>query len=50
MSIQAIDRIIVGVQTPDQLREILAVQPADHLQLPPEIDSTDVDLIHPSRW
>lgn len=50
MSVKAIDRIVIGVETPEQLSEILAVQPSDDLQLPAEIDSTDFDLIHPSRW
>lgn len=50
MSVQAIDRIVIGVETPEQLSEIIAVQASDDLKLPAEIDSTDVDLIHPSRW
>lgn len=50
MSVKAIDRIVIGVETPEQLSEILAVPPPDDLRLPLEIDSTDIDLIHPSRW
>jgi len=50
MGVKAIHRLIIGVETPEQLREILAVQPANDLALPPEIGSTDIDLIHPSRW
>ena len=50
MSIEAIDRIIVGVETPEQLLEILAVEPAGQLNPPPEVNSTDINLIHPSRW
>lgn len=50
MSIEAIDRIIVGVETPGQLQEILAVEPSGSLTLPARVDSTDIDLIHPSRW
>jgi aryl-alcohol dehydrogenase-like predicted oxidoreductase len=50
MSVEAIDRIVIGVETPEQLSEILAVQASDGLSLPSGIDSTDIDLIHPSRW
>jgi len=50
MSLNAIHRLVIGVETPEQLSEILAVQPSNDLALPPEIDSTDIDLIHPSRW
>lgn len=50
MGVKAIHRLVIGVETPEQLREILAVQPANDLALPPEIGSTDIDLIHPSRW
>ena len=45
-----VDRVIVGVETPDQLKQILAVGPSPRLAVPPEIDSIDVDLINPSRW
>lgn len=45
-----IDRVVVGVDTAEQLGEILAV---DDLQMAPPPDtlaSDDLDLIKPSRW
>lgn len=45
-----VDRVIIGVETPDQLKQILAISPSSRFALPPEIDSIDVDLINPSRW
>ncbi len=33
-----------------QLGEIRAVQPWNDLSQPPEIDSTDIDPLHPCRW
>ena len=48
--IKEIDRVVVGVDSAEQLREILAAG-ASHIDLPPLPDLTqDEDLINPSRW
>ncbi len=50
LSFDGIDRVIIGVETPDQLRQILSVRAMALPPLPQEISSTDIDLINPSRW
>lgn len=42
-----LNRVTLGTV---QLSGIRAVQPWNDLGLPPEIDSTDIDPIHPCRW
>ncbi|MCX7596047.1 MAG: aldo/keto reductase [Fischerella sp.] len=47
---QGFDRILVGVDSLNQLQEILATLKTDLPCWPPELVSDDIDLIHPSRW
>lgn len=45
------DKVIVGVESVAQLKEILeAARQQDHVALPVNIDSTDVELLNPSHW
>ncbi|MDA8141184.1 MAG: aldo/keto reductase [Desulfobacteraceae bacterium] len=45
-----IDRVIVGVENPQQLEEILSVSSAHQPHPPQTLSVGDLDLIHPSRW
>lgn len=45
-----LDRIVAGVETLSQMREILSVSVADFPPLPVGLSSEDLDLINPSRW
>jgi aryl-alcohol dehydrogenase-like predicted oxidoreductase len=44
------DRLIVGVETREQLEEILGALDAGPLEIPATVTSDDPDLINPSRW
>ena len=45
-----IDRVVVGVDTAEQLEEILAVGDLQMAPPPDTLASDDLDLINPSRW
>ncbi len=45
-----IDRVVVGVDTAEQLGEILAVGDRQVAPAPDTLASDDLDLINPSRW
>lgn len=47
---QEIDRIIVGVDSVQQLKDILAAADAPALMPPIDLSCDDTDLINPSRW
>jgi aryl-alcohol dehydrogenase-like predicted oxidoreductase len=44
------DRLVVGVESRMQLREILANLDTAPPQVPATLQSEDLDLINPSRW
>jgi aryl-alcohol dehydrogenase-like predicted oxidoreductase len=46
----SIDRVVVGVDSVGQLREILEVRNTNSGTVPEEIQSTDLDLVNPARW
>jgi len=50
MSHPEIDRVVVGVDSLRQLKQILGHDPTPVVALPPELCSEDLDLIDPSRW
>ena len=45
-----IERVIVGVDTPEHLEEILAIGDIRMASPPDTLMSDDLDLINPSRW
>jgi len=45
-----IDRVVVGVQTVTELKEIVAAIGAQTVEAPLMLATEDVDLINPSRW
>lgn len=45
-----IERVIVGVDTAEQLQEILAAAAAQTPEVPDAICSKEVDLLNPTRW
>jgi len=50
LSFDGIDRVIIGVESPAQLEEILAAAEGDLPELPPDLCCHDPDLINPSHW
>lgn len=50
LAIEGVDRVIVGVESPLQMQQILSIQFDEPLALPDEITTTDADLLNPSRW
>lgn len=49
-SFDEIDRLVVGVESAEQLREIIEESFGGALVLPENIHTSDVDLLDPSRW
>lgn len=47
---QGIDRVIVGIDSLAQFKEILAAAEGPLPAIPDEICSTDLDLVNPSQW
>jgi hypothetical protein len=47
---QQIDRVVVGVDSVEQLEEILAVAPGNEATFPESLASTDIQLLNPSNW
>jgi aryl-alcohol dehydrogenase-like predicted oxidoreductase len=45
-----VSRVVVGVDSLDQLEEILAAAADANLVPPAELGCTDADLLDPSRW
>ena len=45
-----IDRVVIGVDSAEQLSELLLAAEAHNEEPPPELCSHDLDLIDPSRW
>jgi hypothetical protein len=50
LSVEEVDKVIVGVGSVQQLREILASAQGGVRRLPVWTESVDVDLVEPSRW
>jgi aryl-alcohol dehydrogenase-like predicted oxidoreductase len=49
-AVPEVDKVVVGVNSPDQFREILAVGPDNRINFPEEFSSEDPELIDPSLW
>ena len=50
ISIPEISKVLVGVDTVDQLKEIVLASPGILPDIPPEMFTNDVDLLNPSNW
>jgi aryl-alcohol dehydrogenase-like predicted oxidoreductase len=50
LSFPEISRVIVGVDSSEQLLEILSVSMAGPIELPYALWTTDINLLNPSRW
>ncbi|MDZ7736296.1 MAG: aldo/keto reductase [Gammaproteobacteria bacterium] len=50
LSFDEIDRVIIGIDSPQQLEEILAAADGDLPDLPADLCCHDPDLINPARW
>jgi aryl-alcohol dehydrogenase-like predicted oxidoreductase len=50
VSIPEISKVLVGVDTVDQLKEIVVASSGVLPDIPPEMLTNDVDLLNPSNW
>ncbi len=50
ISIPEISKVLVGVDTVDQLKEIVLASPGILPDIPPEMFTNDADLLNPSNW
>jgi len=50
ISIPEISKVLVGVDTVSQLKEIVLASPGILPDIPPEMFTNDVDLLNPSNW
>ena len=50
VSIPAISNVLVGVETKDQLEEIVIASDGPMPEIPEELYTNDVDLLNPSNW
>lgn len=50
LSHSQISKVVVGVESPSQLLEIIRIQPGDLPYLPDSFASPDLNLINPSLW
>jgi len=50
ISIPEISKVLVGVDTKDQLKEIIVASYGFLPNIPPELHTTDVNLLNPSNW
>lgn len=50
LSEPAIDRVVVGVDSLQQLRSILQVETGSAESIPAQLSCDDIDLINPARW
>ncbi|MEM9116379.1 MAG: aldo/keto reductase [Cyanobacteria bacterium P01_F01_bin.56] len=46
----SVDRVLVGVDSCQQLREILSIAASNFPSVPDGLSSDDLDLLNPSRW
>jgi len=47
---QSVNKVIIGVDNLDQLKEILIASKRNAIKVPDEIQSDDLELINPFRW
>jgi len=45
-----VSRVIIGVTSANELRQIVAASSGDYIRAPQSLQVTDVDLIHPMNW
>jgi aryl-alcohol dehydrogenase-like predicted oxidoreductase len=50
ISMPEISKVLVGVDTVDQLKEIVMATPGVLPEIPPEMFTNDADLLNPSNW
>lgn len=50
LSESEIDRVVIGIDTLEQLKEILQMTSGNNLDFPDDLCSDDVNLINPARW
>jgi len=50
LSHSGVDRIVVGIDTVEQLSQVLAAAVSSDVKPPSELSSEDPDLVNPSRW
>ena len=50
LSLEGIDRVIVGVDSVFQLEKIIQATKTPFLEPPHDLVSSDIDLLNPSRW
>jgi aryl-alcohol dehydrogenase-like predicted oxidoreductase len=50
LSIPDIDRVVIGVESPSQLKEIVNAAMGSPVSPPPGLQSHDAELINPSLW
>ncbi|WP_119393895.1 aldo/keto reductase [Salinibius halmophilus] len=49
-SFPEIDKIVVGVESLSQLKQLISAYKGETINIPAELNSNDIDLIEPSRW
>ena len=50
LSFSEINKVIIGVESPNQLKEILQATVGSMPQVPKELQTHDIDLLNPARW
>lgn len=50
LSFSEINKVIIGVESPNQLKEILQSTVGSMPQVPKELQTHDIDLLNPARW
>ena len=50
LSYPEVSKIIIGVTSANELRQIIAAPSGDHVRAPQSLQVTDVDLIQPMNW
>ena len=50
LSFSEINKVIIGVESPNQLKEILQATVGSMPQVPKELQTHDIDLLNPVRW
>jgi len=50
LSYPEVSKVIIGVTSANELRQIIAASSGDHIRAPQSLQVTDVDLIQPMNW
>ena len=50
LSYPEVSRVVIGVTSANELRQIIAASPGDPIRAPQSLQVTDVDLIQPMNW